>query len=183
MPKKKQDYSRLLFYGLACFAILLFVYLLLFSQMLRASIWITVFIALSMVLSNYKKFIRAPIEIEVLTLGIVICTIKFGIKAGLIVAILGGILSFIVGFNISPFSFPMLLGYITIAITSYLFGQIGITIVGIIASIINNAIVFAMYYFVFDYDLFKNLSFSISNLVFNMIIFFNIAPLLLRIIN
>ncbi len=178
MPQKKQDYYKYLFYGLAGFAVILLLYVLFISQMLRASIYVTAFIVLAMVLSNYKKFIKAPIEIELLTLGIVICTVKFGVKAGLVVAILGGILSFIVGFNISPFSLPMLLGYISIAISSYAFRAIDIAYIGIIASIINNIIVFTIYNFMFDYDLFKNASFGLSNLVFNIIIFLNIAPFL-----
>jgi hypothetical protein len=182
MSKKKQDYSKYLFYGLGGFAVLLLTYLLLISQMMRAAIYVTVFIGLSTLVSSYKKFIKFPIEIEILTLGIVLCTIKFGIKAGLVVAILGGILSFLVSFDFSPFSFPMLLGYISIAITAYFLGGLSITLVGIIATLVNNILVFSIYNFAFDYDLFKNTLFSLSNIILNVILFLNIAPFLFNLI-
>ena len=95
----EKKYYKYLVYGLILFSAALF---LLISKRLRAALFVTVFIVLNMILSSYKKFINAPIEIELLTAGIVFCTLTFGVKAGLVVAILGGILSFIVGFNVSP---------------------------------------------------------------------------------
>jgi hypothetical protein len=178
MPKNKKDYSQYLFYGMAGFAVLLLIYNLLVSKMFQAAVVISIFIFLSAVLSSYKRFIKLPIEIEILTLGIVVCTINFGVKAGLIVAIIGGILSFIVGFNISPFSLPMLLGYVSIAFTSFILRDFNITLVGIIASIVNNILVFVIYNYAFEYDIFKNLGYSISNLAFNIILFLNIVPLI-----
>ncbi len=175
----RNKYYRYIIYGMTGFAFLLF---LLVSHKLRAAMVITIFIILNMALSSYKRFIRLPIEIELLTLGIVFCTLNYGIKAGLVVAILGGILSFVVGFNISPFSFPMLTGYVMMVFISYLLRNLNMTFVGLIATLANNLLVFVLYHYVFKYDLMKNISFSVSNILFNAIIFFNVLPYLSTIV-
>ncbi len=182
MVKKRKNSFKLLIYFLFIFAVFLLIIILIKSRTARASIYVTIFIVINMIIASYKRFLRIPIEFEVLTLGIVICTFQFGIKVGLVLAIIGGILSFIVGYNISPFSFPMLLGYMLIAVVTYLFKGFDLVFLGILSTLINNLMLFLVYSFVFDYDIFKNLSFGISNILFNTIFFLNLAPFLLRII-
>jgi hypothetical protein len=182
MRKKRQDYFRLIVYMMAVVAILLLVYFIVTSRTMRASVFVSIFIVANMFITSYKRFIRVPIEIEVLTLGIVICTLEFGIKAGLVVAILGGLLSIFVGFDISPFSFPMLLGYILIAFTAFFLRGMDLVLVGIISSLMNNLFVFTIYHAAFNYNLFKNISFSLSNLAVNTLLFVNIAPFILKLI-
>jgi len=165
---KKADNFKFFIFGLVAIAIILFLSI---STKLRAAIFVSIFIVLNMLISNYKKYIKLPIEIEFLTLGIVLCTVRYGIKAGLVVAILGGILGFIVGFNISPFSFPMMAGYILMALVSYLGRNLPITLLGIIVTIANNSLVFIVYHFLFGYDITKNLSFGITNILLNLILF------------
>jgi len=135
-----------------------------------------------MIITGYKKFINIPIEIEVLTLGIVLCTVSFGIKAGLVVAILGGVLGFFVGLDISPHAFPMFMGYIMMVFISYALNGLGlgIAVVGLLTTIINNLLIFLTYHLI-GYDFVKNLQFSISNILINTIIFVNLAPLILNI--
>lgn len=171
----KKTHYKYFTYGLGIFAFLLFLFI---SKKIRAALTVSVFIVLNMILSSYKKFIKIPVEIEFLTLGIVFTTLTYGVKAGLVIAILGGILSFIVGYNISPFSFPMLTGYIMMAILSYFLRFLDITSVGLIVTLMNNVLVFSLYNFVFKYDIVKNLSFSLSNIIFNVILFINVVPYL-----
>ncbi len=182
MRKKRKDYFRYLIYAMTLFSVILFIFTIIASKTARAAIFVALFIILNMIIASYKRFIRLPIEFEVLTLGIVICTVQFGLKTGLVLAILGGILSFVVGYNINPFSFPMLLGYILIAFVSFLFKGLDITLVGILATLANNLFVFTAYYYAFRYDFFKNLSFSLSNIVLNVIFFLNLAPFLMKLI-
>jgi len=168
---------RYLLYTIMSMGILLLIYI--FLKQLLAGIIISIFIVVNMIIASYKRFLKIPVEIELLTLGIVVSTYRYGIKAGLVVAILGGILSFIVGLNFSPFSFPMLLGYMITALVSYQFRYFNISVIGILATLASNAFIFTIYHFVFDYDIFKNLSFSISNIIINSILFLNLAPLLI----
>jgi hypothetical protein len=166
---------RLLIYGLMAVAVLLFILL---SEKARAAVVVSIFIFVNMIITTYKKFLKAPIEIEVLTLGIVLSTLEYGVAAGLIVAILGWILGFFVGLDISPFALPMFLGYLVVVLASYILQPLNITIIGITASLINNIIIFMIYHFLLRYDVGKNLSFGLSNLMFNVILFNNIAPVL-----
>jgi len=177
--KKTKVYYKYFIYGLAIFATILF---LIISKHIRVAIIVTIFILLNRLITTYKLFIRLPIEFEFLTLGIVISTLSFGSKAGLVIAIFGCIISFIIGFEFSTFSLPMFLGYSSVAIITYLLQDYNITFVGIFATLINNLIVFSLYHYVFGYDLGRNISFSTSNIIFNSVLFFNIAPFLMTII-
>jgi len=176
--KQRQKLYKLLIYTMTIIAVFLF---LLLSKKARAALFVSIFIFANMVVTGYKKFIHIPIEIEVLTLGIVLSTVAFGINAGLVVAILGGILSFFVGLEISPFAFPMFIGYIFMVFVSFTLRNLDITIVGILTTLANNLAIFAIYHFIFRYDLIKNLRFGISNIIINFILFYNIAPLIFEI--
>lgn len=166
-------------YVLMVFSVILF---FIISKKAQAALIVSMFIVVNMLITSYKKFIKIPIEVEVLTVGIVICTLKFGLKAGLVVAILGGILSFFVGLEFSPIAFPMFLGYILMAFVSYALRTQDLILVGIVATLINNLVVFLVYHFLFNYDIIKNLRFGLSNIALNLILFFNLAPILFTII-
>jgi len=149
-----RDYFKFIVYGLMIFSVLLF---LILSRKAKVAIWVSIFIFVNMVMTSYKKIIRLRLEIELLTLGIVLCTVSFGVKAGLVVAILGGILSFFVGLDINPFIFPMFVGYVMMVFTSYLLDGMNITYIGIFTSLINNLFVFLIYHLLFGYEITKNL--------------------------
>lgn len=185
MPEKKQKNtlsSKTIIYSIGILTSIIFIVMVFFSRMARAALFISIFIVLNMVISSYKRFIKVPIEFEVLTLGIVICTLKFGLKAGLIIAVLGGILSFIISLNISPFAFPMLMGYVIMAVISYALRGADLMLVGFTATILNNIFLFTVYHFTFSYDIVPNLSFSLSNIILNLIMFANIAPIIMKLI-
>ena len=97
---------------------------------------------------------------------------------GLFVALIGGILYTVFNTNFSPFTIPMMIGYMIMAVIASLFSYVNITVLGILTNLIHNAFVFLVYHFLFNYDIRKNLMFSLSNLLFNVILFLNIAPFL-----
>ena len=160
-------------YAMMILAVALFVLL---SKKIRASLFVSGFIFVNMVITFYKKFIKIPMEIEILTMGIVLCTVNFGLNAGLVVAILGWALGFFIGLDISPFALPMFLGYILMVFVSFILTGLNIRLIGIIATLTNNLLIFTLYHFLFGYDPGKNLAFSISNIALNLILFINIAP-------
>ena len=174
-----QNQYKYFIYTLAGIATVLF---LILSTKIRAAIIVTAFILINRLITTYKMFVRIPLEFEFLTLGIVLSTLAFGIKAGIVIAIFGCIVSFIIGFEVSMFSLPMFLGYSSIAVTSFLLKGFDVILIGVIATMINNIIVFLSYHFLFGYDIGKNLSFSISNILFNLILFLNFASTLLKLI-
>ncbi|MFH2020059.1 MAG: hypothetical protein ABIJ34_01480 [archaeon] len=159
--------------------------LLILSKEVRVLVFILAFIGLNVVVTAYKRYFAAPIEIEVLSLGIVLCSVAFGLPAGLFVAIIGGIVYTVLSTNFSPFTIPMMLGYIMMAILSFflahVFPGINISFLGIIVNLLHNLFVFFIYDGIFGYDVWKNAVFSISNFTFNAIIFLNLAPFLFSI--
>ena len=180
---KHNDYTRYVIFVMGFVALILFLNFLMKSDKTRAAIYISIFIILNTIITGYKKFIRIPVEIEVLTLGIVLCTMKFGLNAGLIIGLVGGLLGFFVGLEISPFAFPMFIGYVSMAFAAFLFRGIGdVTTVGLLTAFVNNIIVFSIYHFIFGYDVMKNIRFSFSNIALNIVLFFNLAPFLARFI-
>lgn len=165
---------------LICLIIFIFLYGF-FAKQIKTMFFVTGFILLNIFISSYKKTIEFPIEIEVLTFGIVLCTIAYGVKAGLIVAILGGLLSSILYGYISVFLLPLLLGYILVAFMTPFFAFLNLAAAGIIITIIKNLFLFFFYHLVFSYDVGKNISFSVSNILVNLILFMNVAPFLVRV--
>ena len=159
--------------------ILLIIPLLFFyGRKLLAAIFVTSFILLNILISGYKKNFQLPIEIEILTLGIVLGTYLFGITAGLLIAIFGTILSSAFYGYYSPFLIPMVLGNVIVALLTPYFPESSVFISGTILSIIKNTFVFFSYHILFNYHVGKNLAFSISNILLNLILFLNIAPFL-----
>lgn len=161
----------------ACFAVFIILFIF-FSRQVKMLFFVTGFIALNVFISSYKKNVQLPIEIEVLTLGIVLCTRFYGIKAGLVVGVVGGLLSSIFYGYISPFLIPMLIGNALVAVSAPFSAFLSITWAGIVLTVIKNLFVFLAYHFAFGYSIGKNISYSVSNILLNIVLFLNFAPFL-----
>ena len=167
-------------------AVLILVLLLVFllkSRLARGFVFIIGFISLNLLMTSYKRVIYLPIEFEILSFGIILCSYSFGVSIGIIVAVLGGLVYTIFSTRFSPFTIPMLLGYILMAIIAGFFNNINIVLIGIIANILHNLFVFLIYHFVLRYDPFKNLIFGLSNIFFNFILFLNFSSFFVRLMN
>ncbi|MBD3203572.1 hypothetical protein GF327_04710 [Candidatus Woesearchaeota archaeon] len=162
-------------------AIVMIPLLIFFYYQIKASLFVTAFIIANIALSSYKKNFQFPIEIEILTLGIILSTFLYGIKAGLLIAILGTILSSAFYGYYSPFLIPMIIGNMLVALLTPLFFSTQLFLSGLILSMIKNGFVFIFYHFVFNYHIGKNLSFGITNIIWNSLLFVNIAPILFTI--
>jgi hypothetical protein len=156
--------------------------LLFLSREARAVLFIFAFLGLNSVITLYKRYIYLPIEIEVLSFGIVFTTIAFGLKAGIAVAMLGGVLFTILTTSFSPFTVPMVLGYVVMACTAFslrLFVPgLPYPVIGIVANVIHNLLVFTLYHFFLGYDPLKNFLFGFTNILFNIFLFLNFGDLL-----
>ena len=156
--------------------------LLILSKEVRALLFIFAFLGLNSVITLYKRYVYLPIEIEVLSFGIVFTTVAFGLKAGIAVGMLGSILLTILTTSFSPFTIPMFIGYVVMAcvafMLNFLFPQIPYPYIGIIANISHNILVFSLYHIFLGYDPVKNLMFGISNILFNIFLFLNFGNLI-----
>lgn len=163
--------------------LLLFPLIILFSKEITIVFFVAGFIIINILISSYKKNFQFPIELEILTMGIVLSTFAFGLKAGMLIAIFGTILSSAFYGYYSPFLIPMVMGNAIICVLTPLFPMSHIFITGVILSLIKNIFIFLFYHFIFNYDIGKNISYGVSNIILNAILFFNIAPLLFGIMN
>ena len=169
---KKLDLTRI--FLLICLLLLL-ILVIVTSKGAQKIIFMTSFIVLNLFVTLYKRYFRFPIEIEILSFGIVLCSVSYGIASGLFVALIGGILYTVFSTNFTPFTIPMIIGYMMMAGLSSLFPHINIIYLGIFVNIIHNLFVFVMYHFFFKYDFGKNLLFSVSNVLFNILLFVNLG--------
>ena len=156
---------------------LLLLTVLILSKKAKVIFFMLGFIALNLFVTSYKRLFRPPIEIETLSFGIVLCSYSYGITAGLVVAILGGVLYFTMSSNFNPFTIPMLGGYVLMAAIGSVFSDYNIVIVGIGANLAHNLFIFLTYHFLFRYNPTNNILFSLSNLLFNAFLFSNFSPL------
>ncbi len=172
---KKLDITRI--FLLLCLLFLL-ILIIITSKGAQKIIFMSSFIILNLFITLYKRYFRLPIEIEILSLGIILCSVSYDVAAGLFVALIGGILYTVFNTNFSPFTIPMILGYMMMAFLSSFFSHINIVYLGIFVNIIHNIFVFTIYHFLFKYDLSKNLLFSISNVLFNILLFINLGGIM-----
>ncbi len=169
---KKLDITRI--FLLICLLLLL-ILVIVMSKGAQKIIFMTSFIVLNLFVTLYKRYFKLPIEIEILSFGIVLCSVSYDVASGLFVALIGGILYAVFNTKFSPFTIPMILGYMMMSFISSYFSYVNIIYLGIFVNIIHNLFVFTMYHFLFKYDFSKNLIFSISNILFNILLFVNLG--------
>jgi len=99
--------------------------------------------------------------------------------AGIIAAFFCSVLAEFLNQFISPYFIVNVLIYCLLVVPSLLLGPGTIVIWGLIIVIIANIVIFTIFTAI-GYDLFKNLTFSISNIIFNYFLFTYLAePLLM----
>lgn len=154
--------------------------LLISSKSMRGIFFVMFFVVANVFATLYKRYFYLPVEFEIISLGIVLCSYTYGIGAGLAVALIGGAAYTIFCTSFSPFTVPMLFGYcLMAAIAAYV--PIGnIVFLGILANIIHNIFIFLVYHFFFGYDIWKNFLYSASNILFNVLLFWNLGNILMK---
>ena len=177
MKKKLLKDKNLKKFLLVLHVVVIVLLIVISSKQARAILFIFGFIVANVFVTYYKKYFRAPVEIEVLSFGIILCSYTFGLTAGLIVAILGGIVYIVFTNSFNPFVIPMMIGYVIMAVLSSVFTSFNIVFLGIAVNIIHNLFVFTVYHFFYGYDPFPNFLFSVSNILFNVILFYNLGQL------
>lgn len=174
----KEFDERVFVYGaLALFLLALSIFMFKYS---KALFFILLFIALNSIMGLYKAFFYIPIEIELISLGTILCTLSFGLKEGLTVGVIGSLLAAVVNGTISYLTIPMVVGYCFMAFITPVFSGVGAMAGGITIVLITNVLIFIVYQFM-GYDLFSNFTFSISNIVWNLLLFLRVAPFLFSI--
>ncbi len=141
---------------------------------------VALFIGLHVFIKRFwRAFSSLPLEIEVMTLGSVVVTLLFGVKAGILLAVLGTFLSSHFSRGISIYTPMMASGYVLAAVFALFVSPANIIMGGIIISLLVNAY-FVIIFQLVGYTLLENIVYSISNIILNTLLFVKIAPWLLK---
>jgi len=150
---------------------------------LKAFFVVVFFIGANTIFRFYKRFLPAvPLELEFITFGSLFCAIEFGISAGIAVAILGSLLADSANGTINAYNFVMTIGYIIVALVGIFISPEHFIQAGITITVIYNIIIWSVFNFLLHHDLFKNTSYSITNVIFNYFLFTIIGSFALSIV-
>ncbi len=135
-----------------------------------------VFIFFCIVVRFYKRVLaNLPIEVELVTFTIVTLAVTLGFWYALFAGILGFLASEFFNNHLNSY-IPLTIGFYTImaVVASVLPGSV--VAVGVTATLINNAIQLVFYQLVGGFGTVENIFYSITNISFNLFIFFKAAP-------
>lgn len=156
---------------LLLFASIIFIIFLL-RHVLRALAVIGLFILADVLISRVKRvFSAVSIQIEVITLGTIICSILWGFGAGAFMAVLASLIGDAVAKRMSVYTFVRLGSYIIMAAIATAFDPANVVKAGIILAIANNLTLFLVFRLAFRYNMLKNISYTVSNIAFNILLF------------
>ncbi len=167
--KRFNAYFNRIFYPVLFLSIIIILFLL--RHVLRAFIVMILFILANVLIGRIRRVIPMPIEIEVVTLGTVVCTMLYGFGAGVFVAVFSAIIGAVIAKRISPYTLVMVVGYIIVATIATAFNPADVVKAGIILTIVNNLFIFCIFQFAFRYSVLRNIAYGLSNVILNILIF------------
>jgi len=126
-------------------------------------------------------FRSLPLEIELSTLSSVVATLAFGVKAGILLAVLTCFAGNHFTRGISLYTPMMASGYVLAALLAWFMAPASIVAGGIVITLIVNAYLIAIFSMV-GYSPLENFLYGASNVVLNSILFLKVAPWLLQIL-
>ena len=156
--------------------------LLLFFNFVKMVIIVLFFITINIILRFYRRILPGiPFEFELIIFGSIVSTLAFGLGAGLAIAITGFFLAECANQFISPHSLINILVYCLVPFMSLLLTPETFVTGGIIIAIVINMIIFSIFFFI-GYNIVKNVLFSVSNIIFNIIVFKLLGPIFVRLL-
>jgi len=165
------EHNRKQVFLAAAFAFLL----LLFWRGLAFIVFSAILIAGNVMVNYYKRRARLPLELELVTFGTIIISASSGAVAGIVFAICALIITGIATADFSVFTLVSLAVFPLIAVLSTNAPASNIVAWGLIITLAKNIIIFMLYQLVLGYNLAMNLSFSISNIIVNLILFIRLG--------
>ena len=128
----------------------------------------TVFNAL---LANAQLKRGLPTDLELSTFSTVMVTIGFGLKWGILIAVMSKFIAMIYTGSILADHFFMISTYINAAVLAFLFRSFDPFVLGMTIAIVNAAIMFLISKNILGLDVTRNLSYTGTNLIFNFLVF------------
>lgn len=176
---KKHERQIMCYSGIIALAILA---IALFFNVFKAIIVIILFILANCFIRFYKRVIPVlPIELEISMFATMLTTVAYGFWVGLLTALLTSIAAEFFTQMIKPFSLVNIITYAVVAIPAIFLSSQTIIVGGLTIVVLANIVIFTIFLFM-GYDMFKNLAYSVTNIVFNYFMFTYLAVPILNII-
>ncbi len=163
-------------------SIIILLGLIFFSGLVKMLIIGAFFIVLGAFSMIYNRWLKLSIGIELIMLGFIMMTVLYGPIPGIIV---GMIALFWAEVMTGRFTYSTVVSFIGIGIVGFLIPllpfQDNITMLGILATIIYDAIIVPGY-ILLGSEPWRSFLFGVGHIIFNIWVFFGIAPWLLTIL-
>lgn len=173
----QKNRRRIVVYAVIWLAVLLTLFL--FFNLVKAVVVILLFIAGNTLLRFYRRiFPGIPVELELVILGGVVCTLAFNIWAGLLVVLFASLCAEFFSQAISPYSFINIFSYLSVPFLSLMLPATSIASGGFLIAVFVNIVIYAIFIYI-GYDWIKNTAYLITNIFWNYLLFIYVAPALL----
>ena len=165
----------------ALIAIALLVALLLFGSAIKPLLIVTLLILIASFSTFYHNFFRSPLNFELVKLATILSSVAYGAQVGIIVGVSSDIIGRALSGRFDQDMITSLGAMVVIAILASMFRTANIAILGIVL-VVAYYLMILPFIFLFGKDLGRASIYIGSNIVFNTILFLNVAPFLLQVI-
>jgi hypothetical protein len=175
----KSQYSKIksiklnspLFSRLIIGSFILLIIKLLFGIDIRLMIFLILAAVFNSMLQTFQLARGLPTDFELSTFSTVLISVRFGLGWGILNAVLSKLVASIYTGNIVVDHFFMIATYINAALIASFFGSGNVLILGFAIVIINSILMFLISKNMLGIDITANLSYTGTNLIFNLLTF------------
>jgi hypothetical protein len=151
--------------------VVLLLFVLSFFVNLKLIIFLIVATGFNAYLAAFQIKRGLPTDFELSTFSTVLVTVAFGWQWGIVMAILSKLFACVYTGSVLPDHFFMIATYIVGAIIASIFSSMNIFALGLVIVVINCVLMFLISKNYIGLDVTSNLSYTLTNLVFNFIVF------------
>jgi hypothetical protein len=145
-------------------------------------VFLVLFCILNVVLLIYDRYVEVPLDFELSTFSAFIMTLKFGLVWGILAGVITKIAVIISNKDFNRNSIIAIAGYAMAAVFASLFHSLPILVSGILVVLLVNVFTALIMRFVMFVSGYEIAMFSISNIIFNIIIIMGFAEIVFKLI-
>ncbi len=153
------------------FASVLFIFILSYLIDIKPFIFLILLCFLNTLLLLYDRYVELPIDIELSTFSAVLMTLKFGLNWGIAAGVLTKLAAIISNRDFNKNSIVSLSAYALVAVLANIFRGLPFLTLGIIIAVLINLYVILFSRFILFMSNYEIAMYSISNVIFNIIVF------------
>jgi len=161
--------------------------LLLWLSSFLFNIWPFIFLAgfcvLNALLLIYDRYVDAPVDLELSTFAAIVMTLTFGLKWGIISAVLTKTAAIINNRDFNKSSLLAMSAYVLAAVVTSIMPEMNIILLGLIVVMIVNLYSFIMFKYLLMLSYFEVGMYNVTNIIFNIVLLVGFSEVLIRVLN